>query len=280
MLSLTPLNRNARNGSHPGAGFTLIELLVVIAIIAILAAILFPVFAQAREKARQASCLSNQKQIGLGILSYVQDYDEAYPPANQVGYISEWSLVVQPYIRNGSSGGAYNMVSGIFQCPSWPKGVQPDEYKPRYDVFQGYTGDPAHPYAYPMTTLAKIDAPSSKILMIETGASAIGYSFAGFPTTERSWTDSKTYVGSDPAHNFDMKHDCDETQAVLASSPIWDGCVQHPRYRHNGTSNVLWIDGHVKSLAKGQLNWYRDIYVPGIYGPDASPQLPASWYPY
>jgi prepilin-type N-terminal cleavage/methylation domain-containing protein len=60
-------------------GFTLIELLVVIAIIAILAAILFPVFAQAREKARQTSCLSNEKQLGTAISMYVQDYDETYP---------------------------------------------------------------------------------------------------------------------------------------------------------------------------------------------------------
>ncbi len=61
-------------------GFTLIELLVVIAIIAILAAILFPVFARAREKARQSSCLSNLKQHGIALLSYAQDYDECHPP--------------------------------------------------------------------------------------------------------------------------------------------------------------------------------------------------------
>src|ERR1051325_8756326 len=68
-----------RRRNATGTAFTLIELLVVIAIIAILAAILFPVFAQAREKARQISCLSNLKQIGLAFLMYVQDYDETFP---------------------------------------------------------------------------------------------------------------------------------------------------------------------------------------------------------
>ncbi len=88
-------------------GFTLIELLVVIAIIAILAAILFPVFARAREKARQTSCLSNLKQIGLGFLMYSQDYDEKLFGARLP--LDGWTGAVMPYVKNEQ----------IFTCPSW-----------------------------------------------------------------------------------------------------------------------------------------------------------------
>jgi len=90
--------------------FTLIELLVVIAIIAILAAILFPVFAQAREKARQTACLSNMKQIGIGLIMYAIDYDEQYPPS-QLGAgtdLVSWPQMMQPYIKNEQ----------VFVCPS------------------------------------------------------------------------------------------------------------------------------------------------------------------
>jgi prepilin-type N-terminal cleavage/methylation domain-containing protein/prepilin-type processing-associated H-X9-DG protein len=80
--------------------FTLIELLVVIAIIAILAAILFPVFAQAREKARQTSCLSNTKQMALSILMYVQDYDETFPMGIPNDWNNAWPVAVQPYCKN------------------------------------------------------------------------------------------------------------------------------------------------------------------------------------
>src|SRR5579862_5491499 len=97
--SMTPGNTVRRNGA-----FTLIELLVVIAIIAILAAILFPVFAQAREKARAISCLSNVKQSGLALYMYVQDYDETTP---KLGSGTEWWTQLYPYVKN----------TGVFMCP-------------------------------------------------------------------------------------------------------------------------------------------------------------------
>ena len=82
-------------------GFTLIELLVVIAIIALLAAILFPVFARARENARRASCQSNLKQIALGIKQYMQDNDERFPQPSTVPQPTEgWAYTIQPYVKN------------------------------------------------------------------------------------------------------------------------------------------------------------------------------------
>ena len=109
--------------------FTLIELLVVIAIIALLAAILFPVFGRARENARRSSCQSNLKQIALGIKQYTQDYDERFPFGPNVAnadYSTGWAGAIQPYIKNLS----------IYQCPS-----DDDKIKPTTDVTkdEGYS---------------------------------------------------------------------------------------------------------------------------------------------
>jgi prepilin-type N-terminal cleavage/methylation domain-containing protein/prepilin-type processing-associated H-X9-DG protein len=113
-------------------GFTLIELLVVIAIIAILAAILFPVFARAREKARQSSCLSNVKQIALGTMMYAQDYDEMLPqtrykhPPNET--VKHWYVALEPYLKNEQ----------ILICPS--SGVnRPDRHN--YAFVANLTGN-------------------------------------------------------------------------------------------------------------------------------------------
>ena len=143
-------------------GFTLIELLVVIAIIAILAAILFPVFARARENARRAICMSNLKQIGLGVMQYTQDYDEHYSPAydgtytpqvynpqntpgtpgtiyatnGTVGYIS-WMDLIFPYVKSVQ----------IFQCPSQPSGAAVG-YAPSYAYSGAIGGYDANHYGF------------------------------------------------------------------------------------------------------------------------------------
>src|ERR1700710_903646 len=111
--------------SRRRTGFTLIELLVVIAIIAILAAILFPVFASAREKARQTTCASNLKQIGLGVMQYQQDYDETFPMLHYNDAANNevrWFDAVGPYIKNGDkySNNRYSGAGGIFKCPDLP----------------------------------------------------------------------------------------------------------------------------------------------------------------
>jgi prepilin-type N-terminal cleavage/methylation domain-containing protein/prepilin-type processing-associated H-X9-DG protein len=117
-LNLSSAQKN-RIGSQRKRGFTLIELLVVIAIIAILAAILFPVFGRARENARRTTCQSNLKQLGLGMVMYAQDYDEIYPSAfsynPSLGNAKAWDSFIQPYM---SLKVAYGKKQGFYQCPS------------------------------------------------------------------------------------------------------------------------------------------------------------------
>ena len=138
-------------------GFTLIELLVVIAIIAILAAILFPVFARAREKARQTSCLSNVKQIMLGVLMYAGDYDERLPMASNwliSGGSMRWYQAIEPYVKNAN----------VFDCPSCPSDSPYHSYGWNYQEFgEGHTG--GNLSKYPATKLAAIESPATTILI-------------------------------------------------------------------------------------------------------------------
>jgi prepilin-type N-terminal cleavage/methylation domain-containing protein len=137
-----------KTSCHRPTGFTLIELLVVIAIIGILAAILFPVFSRAREMARRSSCGSNLKQIGLGLMQYVQDYDGVMPDAEEGADESNptptWIDNLQPYVKS----------SQVFSCPTESNNV----YQPRtvgryggYGINQGYY-DGTNPQALPPTS--------------------------------------------------------------------------------------------------------------------------------
>jgi prepilin-type N-terminal cleavage/methylation domain-containing protein/prepilin-type processing-associated H-X9-DG protein len=262
-------------------GFTLIELLVVIAIIAILAAILFPVFAQAREKARQITCVSNEKQMGLAMLQYVQDYDETFPVGQYYdanGNPLDWQNAIYPYVKNGTSTGtasgstAYNGLGGIWSCPSFPSN-QIDEYGVNADICipGDYLSAATSPlgYAVPVTNLAAIDSPADKIIIAEKGQGATG----GEPfvaVDEYVWTYSG--FGQDDGDTRDLQWDYDQPINPSGSNG-YPGPATMPRYRHAVHCNVLYSDGHVKAIAKGQMSggtkWYNEWYVDGhsISGP-------------
>lgn len=159
-------------------GFTLIELLVVIAIIAILAAILFPVFAQAREKARQTACLSNTKQMGTATMMYVQDYDETYPSgmyaANQSLRQPEvWFNQLQPYIKN----------TNVYQCPSGGAANKyfwlpyPVDYVVNWHMIRSTVTPARTPTGTPALAMAAVDAPADYILISETNRGMNNYNW-------------------------------------------------------------------------------------------------------
>ncbi len=154
-------------------GFTLIELLVVIAIIAILAAILFPVFAKAREKARQAMCLSNEKQIGLALIQYTQDYDEYWPTrygAVVNGVQPSWKERIEPYLKSVS----------VFRCPDNPAanyfGTYPGSQIPAgYAMWLPEDNNFAHILGRPVgdgdaspQNIAGINYPANSLVVVET----------------------------------------------------------------------------------------------------------------
>lgn len=262
---------NRANVEKKHRGFTLIELLVVIAIIAILAAILFPVFARARENARKASCLSNLKQLGLGLMQYVQDYDEKYPmneynePA--IGNWHTWGKDVQPYLKSGQSlnggGGWQPAAGGIFRCPSFP--VEEEyNYGIHPDIIRTGGNMDWSPATVTVASMASIENPASIILIADKGSNGgqAGWASKWFYAAE--WFYLNT-VGSNPPstqqrNNTDLTlGDCDSPGGTSVFN-----CTASIRYRHNGVANLAYADGHAKALIRGRLSWYDNLYVPAL----------------
>ena len=261
--------------------FTLIELLVVIAIIAILAAILFPVFAQVREKARGITCVSNEKQMGLGMMQYVQDNDETFPPANIIATVNgsvletRWYDMINPYIKNGTNdpnGHQYGR-DGIWHCPSFPSS-QNAEYGVHEYIFPGSNGPDAG-QATPVKSIATLGTPADTIIVVEKGQNRGNSSWPFFTANQYWWTSSVLGPGGtiiDGEHRDLIKtgaftHDCDLPYAANTAGDFstYGQCSTMPRYRHHDTCNVLFADGHAKAEGKGRINWYKNVYDANVW---------------
>ncbi len=235
------------------SAFTLIELLVVIAIISILAAILFPVFATAREKARQTTCTSNTKQIMLSVLQYNQDFDETFPPNYTFSGtfpLVFWFQTLQPYTKS----------SGVFLCPSDPKPGNVGDNSANAILISyldnltlSGNGNPNNTMAVSGTSVTKIVQTATTVYMCEGGAQAgTGSGTTNNTTDETSAAKEGSYILQDPANPGSM---CNKSGIACSASndptaTAWAG----PMPRHAKRANVGFCDGHVKAMMPSQ--WY------------------------
>ena len=239
------------------SGFTLIELLVVIAIIAILAAILFPVFAKVREKARQISCLSNMKQLGLGFAQYTQDNDEAYPcgmwqavAGNNNG--GGWAGQIFPYVKSNA----------VFTCPddNTPVSAATDQIAVSYAMNQNL--DATGGNGPGITKLSQLDAPASTVALVEVN-NCVATWFTVAPQIDNQ---SPTVVGwpaappSGYASTGGTRAYATGNMAIPFTSSTFTAIA-----RHTDGANYLATDFHAK--------WIRSTLI-GNGGPQASSTTP------
>ncbi len=223
--------------SRRSGGFTLIELLVVIAIIALLAAILFPVFARAREKARQTSCASNLKQLSLGFAMYAQDYDEHYYTVAGT-YAAGWAQPLYGYVKN----------TQIYTCPD-------DVNTATYPVSYAYNAAMSNGIINSISgALAKFNAPAKTVLLLEVTPFSAPITTQG--ETSSPWTDGIRILNYNSTNQFATGH--------MGGRPFNGIDLSETSIpRHSTGSNFLLADGHVK--------WYPGSSVSTGYFAAANP---------
>ena len=288
--------------------FTLIELLVVIAIIAILAAILFPVFAQAKLAAKKTADLSNVKQISLGAIMYSGDADDYFPrndylmPNRQPWAPFTYREATGPYIKNGLSN--YTYVSkdgtpapladtGIWQSPGAPNFryqyasngfVMPQGATWNQFNYSGNTayndqdgnGNPTGKPAVPSVSQTGLPKPAATLMLVNQGVDTSSYASGNVVMQSNNyWWQGcgATIRGATipPAWDNDASTH-DQYDCNLTGNGPYSSL---PRFRYNGVANVAWADGHAKGKKKGALGWCSDMFVKGglvdPYGGAAGP---------
>jgi prepilin-type N-terminal cleavage/methylation domain-containing protein/prepilin-type processing-associated H-X9-DG protein len=282
--------------------FTLIELLVVIAIIAILAAILFPVFAQAKLAAKKAVDLSNLKQLGLGTLMYSNDYDDFFPrndyliPGRLQAIPFSYREAIGPYIKNGIDNYDWVSVSGntpmpladggIFESPTVPDNIRYDYGANEFLMPSGNNWNlwnySSYPYyrdqdaqgnatgVAPVPSVSQSNLPSvaAVLMLVDQGVNTNSGWLSGNLVMQSGvywWQGAGAMIrGATIPPNWDC--DCNAQGGDDYSGNLaGNGPFSSlPRFRFTGPSaNVTWGDGHAKSKHKGALSWCTDMFVPG-----------------
>jgi prepilin-type N-terminal cleavage/methylation domain-containing protein len=261
-------------------GFTLIELLVVIAIIAILAAILFPVFAQAKAAAKKTTAISNFKQIGLGSTMYAVDNDDVMPvrfyyatnedmaggsepfPPKRVDWAPiTWREITLPYVKNGEA--KYTWVTTDGSAGVWAVGgIYESVGKPgAYGVldmheYLGTGGKNGVDSRFTPISTTGLARPAQTIMLAEKGVNpewdAPGRNF------ETNWWGYVDFMTEPP---FKLQGNANTPEGDGTAWPLW--CV--PRYRYSGTATPFgYADGHVRAVRKGQMNWCVEMHIAGM----------------